>query len=143
MLKFVLQRVLQLDEADDWEKMPPWKTATDRLIEETKIMDEPARTTAGALTGALLGSYWGVGTINSFCRNRLANLDGYFSRGQWWLDLLGFPLLPFNLSPQPVKFLPVLFKPGPFHTVIASTTLFTEIKVSSQQCRFPWTLLIP
>lgn len=89
MLKFVLQRVLQLDEGDDWEKMPPWKDATDRLTEETKSMDEPARITAGALTGALLGSYWGVGTINSFYRNRLADLDEYFSRGQWWFDLPG------------------------------------------------------
>ena len=89
MLKFVLQRVLQLEEGDDWEKVPPWKVATDRLIEETKGMDEPARITAGALTGSLLGAYWGVGTINSFYRNRLADLDEYFSRGQWWFDLLG------------------------------------------------------
>ena len=92
MLRFVKQKVLSLSNAKKWQKMPIWKVALDRLITEGSILNKRDRLTAGAMAGAFLGAYWGVGTISPFYRRRLANQEDYFSRGQPWFATLAKPL---------------------------------------------------
>ena len=52
MLKFVIGRVLLLERAKEWKKMPVWKVAMGRLIREGKILGDRDIITAGALSGA-------------------------------------------------------------------------------------------
>ena len=88
MLKFVIQKVLSLSNGKEWKGMPIWKVAMDRLIKEGRILDKRDRPTAGALSGAFLGAYFGVGAINPFYRKLLADQDVYFKMGQSWFDNL-------------------------------------------------------
>ena len=100
MLRFVKQKVLRISNAKKWQKMPIWKVALDRLITEGSILNKQDRLTAGAMAGAYLGAYWGVGTISPFYRRRLANQDDYFSRGQSWFNTLAEPLIEVESNDQ-------------------------------------------
>jgi ADP-ribosylglycohydrolase len=103
MLRFVKQNVLKMSYAKKWQKMPIWKVAMDRLITEGSILNKRDRLTAGAMAGAFLGAYWGIGTISPFYRRRLANQVGYFSRGQSWFDTLAKPLTEVEAEDQQPK----------------------------------------
>ena len=92
MLKFVIGRVLLLERAKEWKKMPVWKVAMDRLISEGKILSKRDIITAGALSGAFLGAYWGIGATNPFYRKRLANQDDLFRNAQTWFESFAVPL---------------------------------------------------
>jgi len=103
MLRFVEQKVLKISYVSKWEEMPIWKVAMDRLIKEGAILDKRDIITAGALSGAYLGAYWGVGTISPFYRRRLAYQEDHFIRGQSWFNTLAKPLIEVESNDQMPK----------------------------------------